>query len=419
MPDSSTPIWFIRFRTNCNRASSKLMLCWLINWQTSATPARVRSSNSCISKFALIKPVRIKASPVNRVAETLEQEFVKAPSEGLREAVLLSLCTRVYQAGVIVFCSTRKDAHRLAMIFGLAGLNFAEIHGNLSQTERVQALSKFQRREANFLLATDLAARGLDLNNVDTVINFQLPLDASRYIHRVGRTARMGRTGRAVTIYTPSEYSKVKSLGKQCCSKVKSTVLKRTVAGEAIEAWDKKIKTMEEDISAIDDEEKMERELRLADIYAGKSDNLQKHKAAINGRPAKTWYMSNFQKKLQKEQEVEDLAQKAEQEEKAAVAQEERKLSKKQKKELERNDPAAKEARRLKRIRDKAKERKALEMAQRGKDEKRMRMSARKSKSKFKAGKAGAGAEKKQKHVKGKPGKQKSGKQKKKKGGKR
>merc|ERR1719281_2325957 len=236
--------------------------------------ATMNTSVEELSAFALVKPVRVHASPVNRVAETLEQEFVKAPAEAYREAVLMSLVTRNYKDRVIVFCATRQSAHRLAIGFGLCGLSFTEIHGNLAQAERVEGLQRFQRGEADFLLATDLAARGLDLSKVETVINFHLPLDTARYIHRVGRTARMGRAGRAVTIYCPEEYGKVKMLGKQCCTKVKSKVVKRTIAGDSLQTWVDKLKGLSEDVQEIIADEALEREERLADLLVNKSDNL-------------------------------------------------------------------------------------------------------------------------------------------------
>merc|ERR1712039_1152410 len=170
----------------------------------------------------------------------------------------MSLVERNYTTRVIIFCATKQAAHRLAIIFGLCGKRFAEIHGNLSQGERQRSLQRFQKGEADYLLATDLAARGLDLCNVETVINFHLPLDVSRYIHRVGRTARMGRAGRAVTVYCPEEYSKVKKLGRQCCTKVKSKVVKRTVASEAVQQWVDKIKDLSDDIAEIIQDESLE-----------------------------------------------------------------------------------------------------------------------------------------------------------------
>merc|ERR1712203_1313642 len=94
-------------------------------------------------------------------------------------------------------------------------------------------------------------------------------------------------------------------LGKQCRSKVKSTVLKRTVAPAAVEHWVTKIKDLSEDISAIREDESVERELRLADMYTGKQENMQKHRENIHSRPAKTWYMDNKEKRELKSTDAE------------------------------------------------------------------------------------------------------------------
>merc|ERR1712039_581061 len=248
----------------------------------------------------------------------------------------MSLVERNYTTRVIIFCATKHGAHRLAIIFGLCGKRFAEIHGNLSQGERQRSLQRFQKGEADYLLATDLAARGLDLCNVETVINFHLPLDVSRYIHRVGRTARMGRAGRAVTVYTSEEYAKVKLLGKQCRSKVKSTVLKRTVAPAAVEQWVEKISGLTDDINAIREDESLERELRLADMYTGKSENTQKPKDDIHSRPAKSWYITNNEKRElrsadaeQRQKESDSAAAAAEADDAAATSRSNKKKGKK------------------------------------------------------------------------------------------
>jgi len=368
--DEADRLLELGFREEC----MQVLKCCSKGRQTMLFSATHNTSVEELAKLALVKPVRVKANAVNRVAETLEQEFVKAPSEDLREAVLLSLCTRVYTKGVIIFCATKKAAHRLAMVFGLSGLSFAEIHGNMAQGDRVQALQRFQRGEAEHLLATDLAARGLDLQNVATVINFHLPLDASRYIHRVGRTARMGRTGRAVTIYTPAEYGKVKQLGKQCCSKVKSKVLKRTVASDAIEQWSTKIEGFRADIEAIGEEESLERELRLADLFAGKSENLHKHKAAIHARPEKTWYMTNGEKRKLKEKDAEDATARGEAAQEPPGGQSHRTA--------EPDDEEVREAKRVKRLREKVEQKRAAEKAERQEDDRRIRAAGRRAKAK-------------------------------------
>jgi len=93
----------------------------------------------------------------------------------------------------------------MAIILGLIGLSALELHGNLSQTQRIQAFLDFKEEKCNYLLATDLAARGLDIRDVQTVINFELPTHLTKYIHRVGRTARAGSGGTSLTFCNQQE----------------------------------------------------------------------------------------------------------------------------------------------------------------------------------------------------------------------
>ncbi|OLQ09727.1 DEAD-box ATP-dependent RNA helicase 28 [Symbiodinium microadriaticum] len=139
----------------------------------------------------------------------------------------------------------------------------------------------------------------------------------------------MGRTGRAVSIYTPEEYPKVKLLGRECSSKVQSKVLRRSIAAEAIQHWADKVASFEEDITAIIQEESVDKELRLADLLTQKSDNLEKHKKDIAARPAKEWFMSNKEKAKLKQSEKQSLE---EAEAKALARDDEKKESKKRKK---------------------------------------------------------------------------------------
>jgi len=94
----------------------------------------------------------------------------------------------------------------MAIIFALLMRHsVCELHGNLSQTQRIQAFDDFKAGKYDFLLATDLAARGLDIKDLTAVINFELPQEVTRYIHRVGRTARAGQTGHSLTICNERE----------------------------------------------------------------------------------------------------------------------------------------------------------------------------------------------------------------------
>ena len=111
------------------------------------------------------------------------------------------------------------------IILGLLGLKVGELHGNLSQPQRLEALRKFKEAEIDILLATDLVARGLDIPKVNTVVNFTMPNTLSHYIHRVGRTARAGRSGRAVSLVGEKERKMLKDIVKRARRPLKSRIV--------------------------------------------------------------------------------------------------------------------------------------------------------------------------------------------------
>jgi ATP-dependent RNA helicase DDX27 len=132
-----------------------------------------------------------------------------------REATLLCLVRRGFHQRVIVFFNEKKQCQRAHILFSVFGLKSAEIHGNMSQSERMDAIEKFQRGEVDYLLATDLVARGLDINNVKSVLNFSFPTEPKRYLHRIGRTARAGSSGVAVTLCNDEERKDLKKLARK------------------------------------------------------------------------------------------------------------------------------------------------------------------------------------------------------------
>jgi len=108
----------------------------------------------------------------------------------------------------------------MAVVFGLLDLKFKELHGNLSQNERIEAIEHFRENKVDYLLSTDLAARGIDIKQVSTVINYELPSELTKYIHRVGRTARAGQSGVSVTICDDREIKNLKIMIKQSKDKM-------------------------------------------------------------------------------------------------------------------------------------------------------------------------------------------------------
>ncbi|NOX36966.1 MAG: DEAD/DEAH box helicase [Calditrichaeota bacterium] len=105
----------------------------------------------------------------------------------------------------LVFCRTRADVDQVAMQLTERGYHAEALHGDISQTLREKILNKFKRRRLNVLVATDVAARGIDILNLSHVINYSLPQDPDSYVHRIGRTGRAGRPGKAITFVTPEE----------------------------------------------------------------------------------------------------------------------------------------------------------------------------------------------------------------------
>eukprot|EP00397_Hematodinium_sp_SG-2012_P025605 GEMP01026764.1.p1 GENE.GEMP01026764.1~~GEMP01026764.1.p1 ORF type:complete len:720 (+),score=164.67 GEMP01026764.1:24-2162(+) len=285
--------------------------------QTMLFSATLNADVQDLASLALQKPIRVTANAPNKVVKTLHQEFIRINSDEWRGATLLALIRRreedcdktAAESLTIVFFAMKKDAHWMATILGLAGIRCTELHGNLSQTQRIEGVTKFQKGEVQLLLATDLASRGLDLHGVGTVINYEVPTETPKYIHRVGRTARMGQEGDAITLYTDEEYNQVKKLGKLCSTEMKAEIVKRTVAQDVVDkAW-QDINGWSDDVAAIMDDESLERELRLADVQSKKASNMVAHKTEIYSRPQKLWPMSQKEKADIQEQEKQEKAE--------------------------------------------------------------------------------------------------------------
>ena len=166
--------------------------------QTMLFSATMTDNVDQLIRMSLNHPARLFVDRSNQAASRLVQEFVRirAHKEADRSAVLVALCRRTFKSRTIVFFKSKAAAHQMKILFGLLGLNAGELHGNLTQEQRLEALERFRDHKVDFLMATDLAARGLDIKGIDVVINYNMPNQFAQYLHRVGRTARAGRNGR-------------------------------------------------------------------------------------------------------------------------------------------------------------------------------------------------------------------------------
>jgi len=157
--------------------------------------------------------------------------------------------------------------------------------------QRIRSVEEFRDGKVPFLLATDVASRGLDIKGVETVINYEAPQTHEIYLHRVGRTARAGRSGRACTLAAESDRKVVKAAvktGRAQGAKIVSRVVDPKVADE----WAEKVDGLAEEIEEILREEKEEKQLAQAEMQVTKGENLIKHEKEIMSRPKRTWFES-------------------------------------------------------------------------------------------------------------------------------
>lgn len=125
----------------------------------------------------------------------------------------------------LVFCRTKKDVDTIANHLVERGYDADALHGDLSQPQREKILNKFKKHLINILVATDVAARGIDVQDLTHVINFALPQDAESYVHRIGRTGRAGKEGNAITFITPEEYRKLRYISRETKTDIRKAKL--------------------------------------------------------------------------------------------------------------------------------------------------------------------------------------------------
>jgi ATP-dependent RNA helicase RhlE len=157
-----------------------------------------------LAKELLHAPVTIEVAPRNAPADLVTHQVYSVPLLRKR-ALLVHLIRSRDMRQVLVFVRMKRDANRLARQLKQDGVAAKEIHSDRTQAERMQALDEFKQGKVPVLVATDIAARGLDIEELPFVINFELPHTAEDYVHRIGRTGRAGLPGEAISLVSPDE----------------------------------------------------------------------------------------------------------------------------------------------------------------------------------------------------------------------
>jgi ATP-dependent RNA helicase DeaD len=172
----------------------------------------------------LNSPATITITKKERTNQDITQKFYVV-SENERDDALLRLIDYINPSKCIIFCRMKREVDRLSSYMTSQGFKVASLHGDMEQKQREQTIRAFKNGLADIFIATDVAARGLDVNDVSHVFNYHIPFDSESYVHRIGRTGRAGKKGEAITLVTPDELKTIKRIEKDVGTKLISKVI--------------------------------------------------------------------------------------------------------------------------------------------------------------------------------------------------
>ncbi|KAK8861092.1 putative ATP-dependent RNA helicase ddx27 [Tritrichomonas musculus] len=234
--------------------------------------ATMTSSVSRLAELALKSPVRIELDQLFQVSESLQQEFVRVNREN-KNASLVAICSRLCTKRTVVFFQTKRCCHRMAATFKALNMPIVELHGDMSQTRRNDALASFSSGKSEFLFASDIASRGLDIKGVENVINYNMPKDMSSYVHRVGRTARIGNAGRAVSLIGEND----RELMREVIQNSTNPVHKRTIPESILAYSQKALDDVAEKVELVLEQEREEKEIENLDKAISRTKEIAKN----------------------------------------------------------------------------------------------------------------------------------------------
>jgi ATP-dependent RNA helicase RhlE len=174
-----------------------------------------------ISKAILRNPARVEVAPVSSVVDTIEQKlFLVEKTEKID--LLVNVLNKAGNKSVLIFSRTKHGADRIAKTLNKKEIGCEAIHGNKSQTARQRALGDFKSGKTHVIVATDIAARGIDIQNLEMVINYDLPEVPETYVHRIGRTGRAGNTGLALSFCSREEMLMMRNIQRLTGKKIET-----------------------------------------------------------------------------------------------------------------------------------------------------------------------------------------------------
>merc|ERR1719411_1018676 len=193
---------------------NKILRCIPTERRSMLFSATMTKKVAKLQRASLKDPVKVEVSGSYQTVEKLLQYYLFIPLK-FKEIYLVHILTELAGNSFMVFCSTCSATLRLSLMLRSLGFTAIPLNGQMSQNKRLASLNKFKSKSRSILLATDVASRGLDIPHVDIVINFDIPTHSKDYIHRVGRTARAGKAGKAITLvsqYDVELYQRIEHL---------------------------------------------------------------------------------------------------------------------------------------------------------------------------------------------------------------
>lgn len=222
-----------------------------VTWLFSATmPKEIRR----IVAAYMTEPVEVAIQPKSRVNSDIEHQCVVVKLHDRPEA-LRRIMDHAPDMYGLIFCRTKIGTQKLATQLGEMGYRVDALHGDLSQQQRNWVMDRFKKRQVDLVVATDVAARGIDVVNLTHVIHYDIPGDTESYTHRSGRTARAGRKGISLALITKADQSRINRYAKQLKFDLKQIQIPKVeeVLGNRVEHWAKRLAAMESETPVPDD----------------------------------------------------------------------------------------------------------------------------------------------------------------------
>lgn len=186
-----------------------------------------------IAQQYMNQPEYVEVGQDNATVKEIEQSYIKVKRNG-KKAALLEIFKTLNPERAIIFCNTKRMVDEIVIFLRDKGLQANALHGDIRQSERKRVMQSIKARDSFILAATDVAARGIDISDIDYVINFDLPKDLEYYIHRIGRTARAGKTGKALSII--NDLSQLKSINEY--AKLSKSIINENSISKDLSVYD-------------------------------------------------------------------------------------------------------------------------------------------------------------------------------------